>query len=123
MISRIREELLAPKRHRPCAEAEEVLRLLLRRGCSLHVLSNHTDYLPFILRKLGWLDLFARVTFSQGVGAQKPDPRLSELAVRRARCALYEVAHVGDQREADYQGARRAGLRAIWLNRAGSVSP
>jgi len=33
------------------------------------------------------------------------------------------VVHVGDDPEADIQGARGAGLRAVWLNRQGTPWP
>jgi putative hydrolase of the HAD superfamily len=33
------------------------------------------------------------------------------------------VLHVGDDPEADIEGARAAGLRAVWLNRGGVPWP
>ncbi len=123
MVERIREASLAPQWHPPFPETEAVLQALRARGYALHVLSNHTDYLPVIVRNLGWSGLFTSVTFSQEIGAEKPDPRLFELGLRRAGCAPAEAIHVGDLWDADYRGARAAGLVAIWLNRAGSVAP
>lgn len=105
-----REEALAPRRHRPYPETERVLRTLRDRGYALHVLSDHTDYLPLIVERLGWSEIFERVTFSQELGVQKPDLRLFALAVSRSRAAPSEVLHVGDRWDADYQGARQAGL-------------
>ncbi len=123
MVQALREEALAPKWHPPYREAEEVLRTLRRRGYALYVLSNHTDYLPLILQNLGWSGLFSGVTFSQEVGASKPDPQLFALALRRAGCSPPEAVHVGDQWEADFLGARRVGIPAIWLNRSGTSPP
>ncbi len=45
------------------------------------------------------------------------------LALARAGCAPSEAVHVGDSWEADYVGATRAGLRALWLNRHGRAVP
>lgn len=52
-------------------------------------------------------------------GSAKPDP-----AIFHAACAAMEVApaqalYVGDDLRLDVQGAQRAGLRAVWINRAG----
>ncbi len=122
-VQRIRDLVLSPESHPPFPETEEVLRTLHRRGYALHVLSNHTDYLPVILRNLGWSRFLEGVTYSQELGAQKPDPRLFGLALARARCAPAEALHVGDLWEADYRGAQRAGIPALWLNRTGAAAP
>ena len=123
MVGALREELLAPRRHRPYPETDEVLRTLQQKGHRLHVVSNHTDYLPEILRRLGWAERFSGISFSQEVGAEKPDPRLFTLALSRSACPPEQAVHVGDQWEADYLGARRVGIRAIWLNRTASPTP
>ena len=123
LVAGVRKEMLAPRWHAPYPETETVLRTLRARGYALHVVSNHTDYLPRILENLGWLRLFSTVSFSQEVGANKPDPRLFQLALSRAGCPPAEVLHVGDQWDADYQGARSVGIRAVWLNRGGATRP
>ncbi len=51
-------------------------------------------------------------------GVGKPDPRIFAEACRRLNCAPDEVLHVGDDVELDVQGARAAGLQAVWLCRA-----
>lgn len=52
-------------------------------------------------------------------GAAKPDPGIYHAACRRLAVAPEDVLHVGDDAHADVIGARRAGLRAVWLNRDG----
>ncbi len=123
LVAGVREEMLAPRWHPPYPETETVLGALRARGYALHVVSNHTDYLPRILENLGWSGLFSSVSFSQEVGANKPDPRLFQLALSRAGCPPGEVLHVGDQWDADHEGARSVGLRAVWLNRGGAPTP
>ena len=49
----------------------------------------------------------------------KPDPRIFDLLLQRARLRPQEAAHVGDDPVADVEGARRAGLLPVWVNRAG----
>ncbi len=123
MVRAVRREAVSARWHPPYPETEGVLEELRARGYGLHVLSNHVDYLPLVLRGLGWSDLFDGVTFSQEIGAQKPDPRLFRFALERAGCPAGDAVHVGDSWDADYVGARNAGLRAIWLRRDGRLGP
>ena len=48
----------------------------------------------------------------------KPDPRIFWMLLERAGLRADEAAHVGDDPEADVEGARAAGVLPIWLNRA-----
>lgn len=54
-------------------------------------------------------------------GAAKPDPGIYHAACRRLGLAPEDVLHVGDDAHADVIGARRAGLRAVWINRDGAA--
>jgi putative hydrolase of the HAD superfamily len=40
-----------------------------------------------------------------------------------AGVAADRAVHVGDDPEADVEGARRAGVKAVWLNRSGAYWP
>ncbi|MFK2878635.1 HAD family hydrolase [Rhodanobacter hydrolyticus] len=66
---------------------------------------------------------FAHHVCSRDVGAAKPDPRIFLAAASRFGVASHEVLHVGDDPELDVVGARRAGLRAAWINRHGETWP
>jgi putative hydrolase of the HAD superfamily len=123
IVRELHEVATSPAARPPFPETEEVLRALAERGLALHVVSNNTDYLTESLARLGWTDRFASATFSQEAGAEKPDRRVFEFALRRARCRPSEVLHVGDSWLADYDGARRAGLHAAWLNRDRRPAP
>jgi len=123
LVRELHDVATSPAARPPFPETEEVLRALAERGLALHVVSNNTDYLTESLARLGWSDRFASATFSQEVGAEKPDARVFDFALRRARCRPAEVLHVGDSWVADYDGARRAGLRAAWLSRDGRPAP
>jgi putative hydrolase of the HAD superfamily len=73
------------------------------------------------VRRVGLGKRFERVIASGSVGFTKPDPRIFKHA-----CALYGVAadaavYVGDRLRTDAIGAASAGLRGIWLDRAGVV--
>ena len=75
--------------------------------------------LPEKLRLAGLAEFFGTVTYSFDVGAEKPDVRIFRRAVAEANAAEEQCVHVGDSFEADYLGARRAGLHAVLLQREG----
>lgn len=52
-------------------------------------------------------------------GVAKPDPGIFLEACRRAGVAPHEALHVGDDPLLDVVGAKRAGLRAAWIERRG----
>ncbi|MET3652939.1 HAD family hydrolase [Dyella japonica] len=53
----------------------------------------------------------------------KPDARIFVAAAGRLGLAPEEILHVGDDPELDVVGARDAGLRTAWINRAGHPWP
>jgi putative hydrolase of the HAD superfamily len=53
-------------------------------------------------------------------GASKPDPRIYAELVALAGVPADTILHVGDDAEADVEGARRAGLVSVWMNRTGA---
>jgi putative hydrolase of the HAD superfamily len=67
---------------------------------------------------------FAAIVISGEVGAGKPDPRIFRAALDLLGVASADAIMVGDSLERDVAGARRAGIRSIWLDRADDgVSP
>ena len=123
ILAALHDRFTSPALHPPFPETEEVLRGLRREGMPVHVVSNNTDFLLETISRLGWESCFQSVTFSQEVGAEKPDPKVFALALSRASLPPSEVVHVGDSWEADYLGALRAGLKGIWLNRGQARAP
>ncbi len=60
---------------------------------------------------------------SEAVGVTKPDGRIFEAALTAAGVKPAEAVMLGDSWLTDVAGARAAGLRAVWLNRAGVARP
>ncbi len=58
--------------------------------------------------------------FSCDVGLLKPNPEIFELAARRMGVSCNDSVMVGDNLDVDIRGAERAGMRGIWLDRAGA---
>ncbi len=123
LVRYIREEATSPRWHRPYPETTAVLTELRARGVPVHIISGNVDYLPITLANLGWSDLFDSVTFTQEVGVQKPDPRVFRFALDRVHQQPTGAVFVGDSWEADYLGATRVGMTAVWLNRTGGSAP
>jgi putative hydrolase of the HAD superfamily len=61
-----------------------------------------------------YLDL---VVIPQDAGADKPDRAIFDFAVSKAGIKPDEAVHVGDQYYIDADGAMKAGLKAILLDR------
>jgi len=87
------------------------------KGIELGVISNFDSRLFTVLDALALADFFATVTISTEVGAAKPDPKIFEAALAKHNCDPAEAWHVGDSYGDDFEGAKGAGLRAIWLQR------
>jgi putative hydrolase of the HAD superfamily len=100
---------------RPCLDA------LDGRGVRLGLISNWDVRLPRVLRGLGLWERFEVRVISFEVGAEKPDGRIFREALRRAHLEPEQALHVGDSREGDLLGARRAGMEALWLRRGGGA--
>lgn len=72
------------------------------------------------LRVIGLDHYFEAAIAARDAGVLKPDPRIFEMMLERAGLEPSQAAHVGDDQAADVEGARRAGLLPVWLNRAGA---
>jgi putative hydrolase of the HAD superfamily len=75
------------------------------------------------LAAIGIAKYFERSLAAREAGMLKPDPRIFALLLEAADLAPAVALHVGDDPEADVVGARRAGVRPVWLNRDGTGWP
>jgi HAD superfamily hydrolase (TIGR01549 family) len=60
---------------------------------------------------------------SEEAGTSKPDPAIFRLALERVGCDADEAVMIGDSWPADVEGARAAGIPAVWFNPAGHRCP
>lgn len=86
-------------------------------GIELGILSNFDSRIHRVVEALGLADFFSSITISTEVGAAKPDFKIFEIALKKHHCSPQAAWHVGDSFKEDYEGAKAAGLRAIWLKR------
>ena len=75
------------------------------------------------LKRIGLAHLFERSVAARDVGAAKPHAAVFLKVIESTGLAANEVLFVGDDPEHDVEGARRAGMHAVWINRTGAAWP
>lgn len=86
-------------------------------GLKLGVISNVPEGLPQLCDDLGlspWLDV---IVGPAEATAEKPNPRIFRMAMRRVGVAPRAAVYVGNNPTIDVAGARRAGMRPVLLDR------
>ncbi|MEA5621051.1 HAD family hydrolase [Cronbergia sp. UHCC 0137] len=88
-----------------------------RLGIELGVISNFDSRLYSVLESLGLKEYFKTITVSTQVRAAKPDPQIFQIALQKHHISAKEAWHIGDSVKDDYEGAKYAGIRGIWIHR------
>lgn len=94
-------------------------RELRRAGLKLAIASNFDERLLAVCNGCPPLDEADAIFHSAGLGARKPAPWFFQQIVRQLDVDPAGLTMVGDDWQSDYQGARQAGWRAVWLDRSG----
>jgi len=100
-------------------ETHTVLTRLRKEGFELGVLSNFDSRLFSVMRGLGIDGFFDTVTISSLARAAKPSSKIFEIALEKHALDPDEAMHVGDSVRDDLEGATKAGLTGVLLDRAG----
>jgi putative hydrolase of the HAD superfamily len=112
------ELLVDALRFHPYPDALALLDALDGMGMPMGVVSTWDCALEVHLEGLGLAPRFRVIAASASVGHAKPDPRIFGYALAAAGVPAGRALHVGDTAEADYAGARAAGLQALLIDRA-----
>ncbi|MEA5580660.1 HAD-IA family hydrolase [Nodularia harveyana UHCC-0300] len=88
-----------------------------QKDIELGIVSNFDSRIFSVLESLELTDYFTSVTIATQACVAKPDPRIFAIALEKHDCPRSAAWHIGDSILEDYQGARAAGLRGIWINR------
>ena len=88
-----------------------------RKDIQLGIVSNFDSRLYQILDLLKIKHFFTTITISSRAGFAKPDSRIFTIALSKHDCYARKAWHIGDNFSEDYQGAKKAGIKAFWLNR------
>ncbi len=100
-------------------ETSAILAQLKARDLELGIISNFDSRLFTVIRGLGIADSFDTVTISSLAQAAKPSPKIFRIALEKHAIDPEEALHVGDSLREDVEGATKAGLQAVLLDRKG----
>ena len=103
----------------PHTDALEVLREVKAMGLRIGLISN-TGMTPGVtfrsyLDQQGMLEYFDTLTFSDEVKLAKPSLQIFQLTLRSLGAAPEQAVHVGDHVANDVVGAKRCGLKPVWI--------
>ena len=96
------------------------LRRVRETGADIVVVSNHIWRLPEIVDALGIGEYVNHTLTSARVGYRKPHPEFYRAAIATAGAPPADLLFVGDSRAHDVEGPRKAGMRAVHLDRSGA---
>ncbi len=106
-------------------EVPETLKLLKESGYKLACIGNvqfwPSAYTRIFMERYGISQYLDKHIFSDEAGFFKPSPEIFHQAVAFFGVKPHEVLHVGDREKEDYQGATRAGLKALLINPSLSI--
>lgn len=98
-------------------KAVNVVEALMERGYLLGLITNG----PSVLQNMkvdtsGMRPLFDEVIVSGDMDFAKPDARIFETMAERLGVNINECVYIGDHPKNDIEGAKSAGMHAIWMN-------
>ncbi|WBX71888.1 YjjG family noncanonical pyrimidine nucleotidase [Tenacibaculum retecalamus] len=93
--------------------AIEVLEYL-KQKYELHIITNGFEEVQILkMQKSGIAKYFKEVITSESVGVKKPNPKVFEFALMKAKTTPKNSLMIGDSYEADVMGALKIGMLAI----------
>lgn len=98
-------------------ETASTLAKLKELDLEIGIISNFDSRLFAVMRGLGIAEAFDTVTISSLTHAAKPAPRIFHVALEKHAADPDEALHVGDSLRDDVEGARKAGIHAVLLDR------
>ncbi len=108
---------------RPVEGARALLAALKPRVRIAIVSNNVRDEQEGKLALFGFEPFIDELVVSAEVGISKPDAAIFRIALDRLGVTAEHAVMVGDSWAADIDGARAAGIRAIWFNPTGQSRP
>lgn len=95
----------------------EILEYLVNKGYKLHLITNGFEEVQHNkLRSTNLRDYFVEVITSEGSNSLKPHKEIFDYALAKALAQKEESIMIGDNLDADIQGAANAGLDTVFVN-------
>ena len=111
--------LTLPKWHKELEilypEAKAVLMVLKEKNFKLGIIANQSLGSEERLRNWDVLEYFDVVIASAEEGVAKPDLKIFEIALERAKCKSQNAVMVGDRLDNDILPANKIGMKTIWI--------
>jgi putative hydrolase of the HAD superfamily len=125
----VREYIDSYIEHPPSVDehAVDVLAKVQAMGLKLGLICN-TGATPGMTQRVflaekGIAQFFDVLVFSDEERLSKPAPEIFHLTLKRLSARAEETVHIGDHGLNDVVGAKKAGLRAIWIRRDAKAEP
>ncbi|MBR6484793.1 MAG: HAD family hydrolase [Clostridiales bacterium] len=100
--------------------ADDLLDMILDKDRKIYIMSNgQASFAEVDMRALGIEDLFDGKFFSSAYNVCKPDPDFYDILLKETGVDPKRMIMVGNDLEADINGAKEAGIRSVFLNRTG----
>ena len=97
--------------------AVEILEYLKNKGYILHLITNGFEKVQWLkLENAGIGHYFSAVITSELACCLKPQKEIFDFAIGKAGCCYAECLMLGDNLDADIQGAMNAGMDTVFVN-------
>ena len=87
----------------------------LSQRYKLGIIANQAQGTKERLENWGIRQYFDVIVASAEEGCEKPDPKIYEIALSRAKCAPEEAVMIGDRLDNDIVPAKRLGMKTVWV--------
>lgn len=100
--------------------AEDLIDMILDKDKKIFIFANGQESFAEVdMRTLGIEDLFDGKFFSSAYNVCKPDPEFYDILQKETGVDPKRMLLIGNDLEADINGAKEAGIRSVFLNRSG----
>lgn len=105
-------------------DAIQILEYLRNKGYALHLITNGFESVQHNkLKYSGLTDFFGNVITSEGSNSLKPNKEIFDFAFMKTGAVPQESIMLGDDIEADIEGARNAGIDQVFINHKNITDP
>ena len=95
----------------------EILQYLVNKQYKLHLITNGFEKVQWLkLENAGIGNYFSAVITSETACCLKPNKEIFDYAINKAGCCYQECIMLGDNLDADIQGAMYAGMDTVFVN-------